>query len=107
MNPYHSGLIFWRSFQSILKFHLFLAVLVFIAARSSSLLAGSRGYSLVVVNGLLIEWLLLLRMHGLQYCGTWAYLLHRMWDLPKSGIESVSPALADGFFTAELAGKPL
>ena len=29
-----------------------------------------------------------------------------MWDLPRSGIESMSPALADGFFTTELPGKP-
>ena len=44
---------------------------------------------------------------GFSICGTWAYLPHRMWDLPRSGIESVSPALADGFFTAERPGKPL
>ena len=29
-----------------------------------------------------------------------------MWYLPGSGTESVSPALADGFFTAESPGKP-
>ena len=29
-----------------------------------------------------------------------------MWDLPESGIEPVSPALADGFFTPEPPGKP-
>ena len=29
-----------------------------------------------------------------------------MWDLPKSGIRSVSPALAGGFFTTEPAAKP-
>ena len=28
-----------------------------------------------------------------------------MWDLPRSGIEPVSPALAGRFFTTELAGK--
>ena len=27
-------------------------------------------------------------------------------DLPDAGIEPVSPALAGGFFTAELSGKP-
>ena len=27
-------------------------------------------------------------------------------DLPDSGIEPTSPALADGFFTAEPLGKP-
>jgi len=30
-----------------------------------------------------------------------------MWDLPRPGIEPVSPALADRFFTAEPPGKPL
>ena len=29
-----------------------------------------------------------------------------MWNLPRSGIEPVSPALAGGFFTTELPGKP-
>jgi len=30
-----------------------------------------------------------------------------MWDLPGSGIEPVSPALAGGFSTTEPPGKPL
>ena len=29
-----------------------------------------------------------------------------MWDLPRLGIESVSPALAGGFFTTEPPGGP-
>ena len=29
-----------------------------------------------------------------------------MWDLPGSGIEPVSPALAGRFFTTEPPGKP-
>ena len=28
-------------------------------------------------------------------------------DLPNAGIESTSPALADGFFTTEPPGKPV
>ena len=28
------------------------------------------------------------------------------WDLPDAGFEPTSPALADGFFTTELPGKP-
>ena len=28
-------------------------------------------------------------------------------DLPNPGIESTSPALADGFFTTEPPGKPI
>ena len=30
-----------------------------------------------------------------------------MWDLPGSGTELVSPALAGGFFTIEPPGKPI
>ena len=37
---------------------------------------------------------------------TRAQLLHRMWGLPGSGMEPVSPALAGGFFTTEPRGKP-
>ena len=29
-----------------------------------------------------------------------------MWDLPGSGVELMSPALADGFFITEPLGKP-
>ena len=52
---------------------------------------------------------------GFSCCGSWASE-HRlsswgtrawsMWGLPWSGIEPVSPAFADGFFTTELPGKP-
>jgi hypothetical protein len=37
-------------------------------------------------------------VHGLSCSG--------MWDLSGSGIETVSPALAGGFFTTEPPGKP-
>ena len=37
--------------------------------------------------------------------GTWAYLLHGMWDLPGPGLEPVSPALAGGFLTTAPPGK--
>ena len=36
---------------------------------------------------------------------TWAQLLHGMWDLPRPGIESESPAWAGRFFTTEPPGK--
>ena len=41
----------------------------------------------------------------LSSCGSWAYLLHGMWDLPGPGIEPVSPALAGGFLTTAPPGK--
>ena len=31
-------------------------------------------------------------------CGTQAQLLHGMWDLPRPGVESMSPAMPGGFF---------
>ena len=44
--------------------------------------------------------------HRLSTTGAWAYLLLGMWDLPRSGIEPVSPASAGRFFTTETPGKP-
>ena len=43
--------------------------------------------------------------HGLSSCGTRAYLLRGTWDLPGSGLEPVSPALAGGFLTTVPSGK--
>ena len=37
----------------------------------------------------------------LYSCGTQTWLLHSVWDLPRSGIESVSLTLAGEFFTTE------
>ena len=45
--------------------------------------------------------------HGLSICVTWAPLLHGMWDLPRPGIEPVSPALKGGFSTTEPPEKSL
>ena len=44
--------------------------------------------------------------HRLYGCGALASLLLAMWDLPKSGNQPVSPALAGGFFTTEPPEKP-
>ena len=44
--------------------------------------------------------------HRLSSCGTWAQLLHSMWDLPGPGLEPVSLALAGGFLTTAPPGKP-
>ena len=41
----------------------------------------------------------------LNSCGAQAQLLRGMWDLPGPGLNTVSPALAGGFFTAEPPGK--
>ena len=36
---------------------------------------------------------------GLSSCGTQAWLLHVMWNLPRSGIEPILPPLAGRFLT--------
>ena len=42
----------------------------------------------------------------LNSCGMWAQLLLSMWNLPGSGVEPMSPALAGRFFTTEPPAKP-
>ena len=83
---------------------------------------GERGLLLVVVHGLLIAVASLVAEHGLlarglsscglqalehrlSSCGAWAYLLHGMWDLPRPGLEPVSPALAGRFLTTAPPGR--
>ena len=78
---------------------------------------GERGYSLLRHAGVSLRWLLLLRStalgarasvvvaRGLSSCGSRAWLLHDMWDLPGPGLKPVSPALAGGFLTTAPPGK--
>ena len=47
-----------------------------------------------------------LQTRRLSSCGSWAQLLRGMWDLPRPGLEPVSPALAGGFSTTAPPGKP-
>ena len=84
----------------------FLAALCLLAVCGLSLVAANRAYSLVATCRLLIAVASLVTKHmlygtwasvivalRLRSCGTWAYLLHSMWSLPRAGIEPVSPAL--------------
>ena len=48
-----------------------------------------------------------LQTHRLSSCGSRAQLLRGMWDLPRPGLEPVSPALAGRFSTTAPPGKPL
>ena len=118
-------------FRFFFKFYLLFAALGLLCFSSFFPSCSERGFSLVVVYGLLIAWILLLQSTAL---GTWALvvatyvlsscgsqtlehrlttwgaetsLLHSMWALPGPGIEPVSPALAGRFFTTEPPGKPL
>ena len=48
-----------------------------------------------------------LQTRKLSNCGSRAQLLRGMWDLPRPGLEPVSPALAGRFSTTAPPGKPL
>ena len=47
-----------------------------------------------------------LQTRRLSNCGSRAQLLRGMWDLPRPGLEPVSPALAGGLPTTAPPGKP-
>ena len=47
-----------------------------------------------------------LQMRRLSHCGSRAQLLRGMWDLPRPGLEPVSPALVGRFSTTAPPGKP-
>ena len=73
---------------------------------------GKRGPLFIVVCGPPTIAASLVAEHRLQTrrlsnCGSRAQLLRGMWDLPRPGLEPVSPALAGGFLTTAPAGKPL
>ena len=72
---------------------------------------GKRGPLFIVVHGPLTIATSLVVEHGLQTrrlsnCGSWAQLLRGLWDLPRPGLEPVSPALAGRFSTTVPPGKP-
>ena len=64
---------------------------VFTAARSLSLIEASGAYSLAAVCGGLSLAPSLVAENKLSSCNMWAESLHDMWDLPRPGIEPVSP----------------
>ena len=100
-----------------------------------SLVVVSESYFLFVVCGLLIavassceattlglmgfrSWGPQALGHKLSSWGTWAWLLHGMWDLPRPGIKPISSALtgdsfplnhqgSPGFLTEEGGGRPV
>ena len=69
------------------------------------------GLLFVAVHRLLTEAASLVAKHRLQgwrlsSCGAWAQLLRGTWDLPRPGMEPMSPVLVGGSFTTEPPGKP-
>ena len=96
---------------------------VFVAARGLSLVVVRGGYSSLRCAGFSLQQLLLLQSTGsrcmgfsscgsgalecrLSSCGAWAYLLGGMWNLPRPGLEPMSPELAGRFLTTAPSGKP-
>ena len=71
---------------------------------------GKRGPLFIAVRGPLTVTASLVAEHRLQTrrlsSGSRAQLLRGMWDLPRPGLEPVSPALAGGFSTTAPPGKP-
>ena len=98
-------------FKIYLFIHLFTAVLGlrFCARASSS--CGKRGPFFIAVSGPLTIVASLVVEHRLQTCklsncGLRAYLLCGMWDLPRPGLEPMSPTLAGRLSTTVPPGKP-
>ena len=82
----------------------------FIAVRGPLFIA-VRGPLFIAVRGPLTIAASLVSEHRLQTrrlsnCGSRAHLLCGMWDLPRPGLEPVSPALAGRFSTTAPPGKP-
>ena len=116
-------LCFFKFFY-VVYFFFFRLHWVFVAACGLSLVAASRGYSLLWCAGFSLQWLFLLQRMGSRHagfsscglralerrlcsCGSWASLLRSMWDLPRPGIKPMSPALAGGFLTTGPPRKSL
>ena len=110
--PNSVGWFLFFFFSINLFIYLFLAVLGlrFCARAFSS--CGERGPLFIAVRRPPTIVASLVAEHRLQTrrlssCGSWAQLLCGMWDPPRPGLESVSPALAGGFSTTAPPGKPL
>ena len=108
----HDFAFFFFFFFLILFIYLFMAVLGlrFCARAFSS--CGKRGPLFIAVHGPLTIAASLVAEHRLQTrrlsnCDSRAQLLRGMWDLPRPGLEPVSPALAGRFSTTAPPGKPL
>ena len=59
----------------------------------------------IAVQGLLIMVVSLVGAQRLSSCGIQAYLLHSMWNLPRPGIEPMSPVLADRLLSTAPPGE--
>ena len=82
---------------------------VFVSVRGLSLVVASGGHSSSRCAGLSLSWPLVaehrLQTRRLSSCGSRAQLLRGMWDLPRPGLDPVSPALAGRLSTTVPPGK--
>ena len=90
---------------------LFLAVLGLRFCVRAFSSCSKRGPLFITVRGPLTVLASLVAEHRLQTrrlssCGSRVQLLRGMWDLPRPGLEPVSPALAGRFSTTAPPGKP-
>ena len=107
-----SLLFFFKEISILIFIYLFMAVLGlrFCARAFSS--CGKWGPLFIAVRGPLTIAASLVAEHRLQTrrlssCGSRARPLRGMWDLPRPGLEPMSPALAGGLSTTAPPGKPL
>ena len=108
-----SLLLFFFFYSNLLFIYIFYFWLcwVFVSVRGLSPVAAGGGHSSSRCAGLFTIAASLLAEHRLQTrrlssCGSRDSLLHGMWDLPRPGLEPVSPALAGRFSTTAPPGKP-
>ena len=109
--PLHGNMSTFFFLNYYLFIYLFMAVLGlrFCARAFSS--CGEQGPLFIVVRGPLTIVASLvaehrLQTHRLSSCGSRAQLLRGTWDLPRPGLEPVSPASAGRFSTTAPPGKP-
>ena len=101
---------FFLNFGFIYFIYLFLWLCwVFVSVRGLSLVVASGGHSSSRCAGLSLSQPLVaehrLQTRRLSNCGSRTQLLRGMWDLPRPGLEPVSPALAGRFSTTAPLGK--
>ena len=110
-----SVVLFFFFFKGMLFIYLFILLFMAVLGLRFCVRAfsscGKRGPLFIAVRGPLTIAASLVVEHRLQKrrlssCGSRAQLLRGMWDLPRPGLEPVSPALAGRLSTTAPPGKP-
>ena len=107
----HSFFFFLKKFSLNKFIYLFLAVLGLRFCARAFPSCGEQGPLFIAVHGPLTIVASLvaehrLRTHRLSSCGSQAQLLHGMWDLPRPGLEPMSPALVGDSQPLHHQGSP-